>query len=418
MNDSRKELENKLQDYLEHVPPGAMKSLFLRIAIRLFKYFYLFFRWFLPPPPHNKCDILVLGTCKENITRTENIWKVLRTKGYSVTTTHLGPQDKYLIALKYRLPVWLHAHYALFFDELYAQYLLFKYKPKVLCGFMSMGTLPSFMRYYAQKCTTIFIPHAIMVNRITRSSSDYDYMCVFGQSSIDNLRQLPYRIGTTKVLTLGSPHILETDRLPPSKAVKSCVFFSTWALEKDNIATEKARESFHIFCEWARKNQDFTVYIKLHPLETGTYVTTHTQDMPNITILEKGISLKDAIEPASFAITYVSMASLEAALMQRPTVMCNPDRPTPDIDDPYANDSILHLERFLSQRAKSVNELEDRISELLENYTYYVEQCKKYVEYHLTHTHNSQKHYVETIAALVTKNSLEDTTVLEECILK
>jgi len=388
--------------YNKYLLKSTSKIFFFWLVKVLLKFFYIICSPFLRASYTKECDILVVGTCDVDINNSIGVWNKLIQSGFSVKQIVLKAYTKYHFNKLGDLSFDITTPASLFFEQLYSKYIVKKYNPKIICSFISSGVIPSLLKSEMKgKGFTIFISHAIIPITDNYTSLDYDYYLIFGQSSLVNLQKLPLRIGSPKIILSGSPMISKNYSLKPINVpIKTLLYFSTWGIETFEERFEVLRKSFDVIIKWAIKHPEYNLLIKLHPLENGKYVYEHTSKIKNITILDKDTSMIDALKNVSIVITTFSVASIEAAMMNRPIIVCNYDLLDKRSADSYKSDAFLHLEKFFPPRARNVEDLHDRITTVEKNYKYYVSQCQKYAKYHLGHTTDSQEHISEIISAI------------------
>lgn len=326
-------------------------------------------------PSITPTDILFLHPYKLGVMRTEALWRSLGNRGFKIYHEVILPSK----ILKKRM---LCNHIRnipeeFIFEFAYAKYIVKKYEPKILCSFMDSAVLSSFLRHELKGYGKyINIAHSISGSTEAFTMFDFDYYFVFGKSSIKNIMNNPVRVGNTKAVLAGSPFITSHFVLNPNYEKKNILFFSYYlpAAIKDILLG-----NLKIVLEWAKIHPEYNLYIKLHPLENPSTIRRLSKGI-NIKVLEKNVSMDDALKDVSLVLLSWSSAAVEAALLNRPIVVVN------DSDIP---DTFLYLEKFFQPRAKSVKELHEAITKTFNDYEKYLSQCKKFVDYHLEHKTDS-----------------------------
>ncbi|MFC2087675.1 CDP-glycerol glycerophosphotransferase family protein, partial [Bacteroidota bacterium] len=321
-----------------------------------------------------KVDILVFNTNKIDFQNTELIWNILKERGYSVRLVLPSVKQLFLAALFFRDK--LKIPYKIYYWSVFSRYLIKKFEPGIICSFKSYDVMPSFLRKHAQaSCKTVFLPHGLQPPIHLYTSFDYDYYLAFGKGGLKCIEDNKLRIGSTKVILSGSPIIKKHYSLDPGKPTKNILFFSDWWIEKNYQNTVRNLE---IVIDWAKENPDYKLLIKLHPSEKGEFIKDQVNSIQNITVLDKSISMVEALINISICITAWSVASIEAALLNRPTVVVNHLEYDESSDNYIQSDKYLYIESFFPRRAVNSSELKLRIEQVLKNYDYYLEQCKKF----------------------------------------
>ncbi|NOU48473.1 MAG: hypothetical protein HOO86_15645 [Bacteroidales bacterium] len=322
------------------------------------------------------CDILVVITSVVDYSQTESLWTALENKGYKISI--VIDKSKNLMKSAFLSKVSSKIPACLVPFASFASLLIKRHNPKLICVFAHFDVLPSFLRNFSN-AKTIYIPHAIMDSSYLYSSIDYDYYFVFGESSLVNLKENKNKFGKTKLVKTGSPVIRESYKLQRTTPNHNLLFFSTWSIGKDKNLTA----NFHLLLDFIAKHQDFKLFIKPHPKEDTTYIENAVEKIINIQILDKKVDMVTALGTASIVITNYSTASIEATLLNRPVVVVNMFDLDETSTDFRISDKYLYLENYFPSRAKTIDEIEDRIFQVLENYDYYLDQCKEFSKFHL-----------------------------------
>lgn len=258
------------------------------------------------------------------------------------------------------------------FDSAYAEYIIEKYKPKILLTFMDCDVISFFlkekMRNYGK---VINIAHGVSAATHRFSMFDFDYLFLLGQSSLKNISKNPVRFGSTKAILAGSIFVNENFLLPPNKEMKNILFFSSWLPpEIKNVVLR----NFSIVSEYAVQHKEYDFFIKLHPLEDPTIWKKKSKGINNIHILKRNIEMKEALRGVSLVLHQWSNASLEAALLNRPSI---------SVDVRGTIDDYLLFDHFFTPKATNAKVLHERISETFQNYDHYLKKCDAYASYHL-----------------------------------
>lgn len=364
----------------------------LRFAIKVF---YLIIRPFLPNTKNDFCDILLIGA-PANTKRFEGINQILRNAELRIKVFKVENEIDYVKKLFSKNNLLKKVPANLFIHYLIAEYFVNKYKPKVLCTFAPMGVGASLFTHVMQKTgKTVFIPHSIAGFDYRYSSTDHDYYLVFGESSIVNLKKNTIRIGNTKAVKVGSPFINYPTQ-EPNLDKKSVLFFSS----SGTLFSKDKAKYYKILEKWAAKNTEIYLLIKLHPLENDNFAEEVAKKYDNVTVLDTNTKIDSAIKQVSCVISTWSNASIEAAYLKRPSVIFNITPYNENSDDFRESDKFLYLEKYFPKRAANAEELQDRIETVFNNYDYYLEQCEKFVKYHLEYTHESPKVIANVIQSI------------------
>ena len=365
-----------------------------RIVLFFLKYFAIIIRPFLPKIEAEKCDILVWGNSESHIKRSNKIWNLLREKNYNVKIIIPGQKrflTKYIF--KYKINFNPKVHYEIFFHHAFASYLTQKFDFKIICDYHNYEVTSALIKQelsVSQK--SIFIPHGKIRNSIRHSCFTFDYYLVFGESSIEKIKENKFRLGSTKLIKTGSAFIPSTYILKPNNNFKNILFFSNWAVSYH----PESKRGFEIVVNWAKQHPEYNLFIRLHPLEDGIYVKEKTTTIKNITVQDKSLTLKQSLENVSLTIATGSNASIEAAVMNRPSIVALDKDYNPNSNDVFESDSNFYLEKYFPERARNSEQLQTRIEQIFNNYEFYLKNCSEYVKYHLEYTTDAS-HYITEI---------------------
>jgi len=331
------------------------------------------------------------------IARAEPLWKTLEKKGFRVGHEVLSAKKIFLRRMFCPPDEKFPAE--LVFDAALAKFLVKKYTPKVVCSFTS--STATFIRHALHQHTggrTVFLAHSVLPTRPYTTNFDFDYALLFGKSSLENILANSVRLGSTKAVLTGSPFITPDYVLPPARTKKNVLFFSTWLTSFSGSGVEKELlcQNTQIVIEWARLHPEFHLYIKLHPLEEPDFIGSLVKESQNITVLDKAVSMPDALRNSAIVLHSWSAASLEAALLQRPTVIVNArDLPATHL----LPQNFLSLTDFFL-RARTVEELQQCIVATFAQYDKFLQRCREFVQLHLERTTDSIEFMTRCIEAI------------------
>jgi len=361
-------------------------------------------RLLFPFPDPTPCDILFLHGTERSLKQTELLWKALEHKHLTihheiVASLNRNWFKRKLLPPDQNLPDGLLSEHAL------AKFCIAKHQPKVVCA--TANAFAAFIRHELHKQTggkSIYIFSA-PPNIRSAAVVDADYLFLHGKTSLQTICESPVRLGHAKAVLTGSYCVTPDNRLEPNRDKKKILFFSTWYAWISNPPTKTVEclqqtllHNVHIVIQWAKEHPEFQLFVKIHPSEDPKYIYQLTRDIPNITVLNKSISMRDALKDASLALLSWSAASLEAAMHQRPLVIVNAG----DLRD-SANTLLPHnhlaLEDFFL-RARTAEELHQHIVYTFEHYDRFVERCHEFIHQHLEHTTDAidfMTHCIEAI---------------------
>ena len=279
----------------------------------------------------------------------------------------------------------------------YSTYIIDYFRPKVLITLADTLLYSPFLKNEIRgKGTYANISHSVTGSNRAFSMVDFDYMFIFGESSLKNLQKNNLLFGSSAIIKTGSPYFnyIET-KLRRINLRNKILYLSQY--EPSGVPDNKnaIQISKKLIYEFAKSNPNEEVLIKLHPLEGETSWDKYS--LPNISVLNPKVNWESIVNKVNIAITCFSNASLEVSSYSVPVIMLCPY----NIKDEY-----LYIEKYFNKRVISVPELEDRISEVRNNYDSYIDSCLRYVNFHIEHRNGIEK-ISELILKLVAGEQLK-----------
>jgi len=341
-------------------------------------------------PESQPCDILFLYVSKALNYRCDPLKRVLTQKGFLTADEAIMPPKNVLLN-RYLCKPKISYPKEFLYEAAYAQYIVKKYQPKILITFMDSSILSVFLREEMKPFGKVInIAHGVTCDTNLFSMIDFDYLFLFGKRSLENLKRNKVLFGTTRVVLTGSPFITPDFILPANYAKKNILFFSSWIPKNER---DLILNNFNIVRDWAKLHQEYHLYVKLHPspLEDPMVWEKLAHGIRNITILDKKVDTKEALENVSLAVVLWSCASFEASILNRPVVIVNNcDR----------EENFLYLENFFLPRSRSAEELHANILLTFDNYDFYLGKCKEFINYHFEHVHDSITYIADCIESI------------------
>lgn len=348
----------------------------------------------LPKIQPQSCDILVFANSKNHLKRSRGLWDILEKKGFIIKYYCGAPNFPPKFLFKNKIPFNPKVPSALFIDHAFARFLTQKYRFQLICDYHNFETASVLIKQeLSESQKNIFIPHGKIRNSFKHSVFTFDYYLAFGESSLEQILNNPARLGSSKIVKTGSAFIPENFELPVCRNSRKVLFFSNWAVDKH----PESNRGFEILINWAVQHPEYTVYIRLHPLENGKYVREKTAKISNMIVQDKSLSLKESLENVSIAIATGSNASIEAAILRRPSVVVLDKDYNPDSADEFESDSNFRIERFFPERARNADELHERITRVTDNYNFYLKKCEEYASYHIERPHDARPYMADVI---------------------
>ncbi len=259
----------------------------------------------------------------------------------------------------------------------YAEYLVRRFQPRVVVTFDTNGlSIPLRRQANRAGARSVQIAHGVIGDSEMFRIFDFDYYFVFGQSSVDAVLRQKARIGSTKLVASGSFLIDENFCLPPTHERSRVLFLSSWL---HPAVREILLRNFQALAEWARTRAGLTLVVKPHPLEDVSILRDVLAGAPDVHFLDKQTDMRTAIAACALAITGWSVASIEAAILNRPAVVLN------DSD----NADFLELESYYLPRARNAQELQQRIDDTFADYARFLDAADRLVRRHYDRTTDS-----------------------------
>ncbi len=342
-------------------------------------------------PVPESCDILFLHTYHAEPQRISALVRRLERRGVEVENEVLD--EARAIRKRELMRPSAATQRGLWLKAAYAKYVVAANRPKVLVTLENDRVMSSFLRAEMENHGTyVNISHGVTNNVFSHCVTDFDYYFLYGDSSLRHLRQNPVRIGCTCCVLSGSPFFdensfpraLEERRLP-----NEVLFFSSSTSPRKDW--DHLRHSARIVAEWAGDNPSFRVRVKLHPLEDPAYVRQVFAGVPNVIVLRQDVGLDEALAGVSLVMHAWSNASIEAAVAGIPSVV---------VKDSDEVDEYLYLERYFPARARTPDEINKRVHEVLENYDQYRERTAAFLREHVARA-DSLDYIADTLTGLV-----------------
>ncbi|MRI31606.1 capsule biosynthesis protein [Endozoicomonas sp. OPT23] len=320
-------------------------------------------------------DILIFQHSEKiiNLNRKKKLKKNLNKKGFTISET--GFQKKWSVISKHLLskpkssiPLRFYYYAA------YAEYLIETYNPKIILNDRNGMLMAPFLREAINKRggKLIQLAHATTTEYDWQfTMNDYDYYFLFGESSLESLRQYKNIYGTSEIVLSGSHMIDESYDIPALPESNKKVLLL--GMGPDREKTALAQSNYQITLNWILNNPEYQLFIKPHPRSQSEFWRTAESSSNQITLLASDINLAQTLVKCSIVISIESNAILEASLAKRPIAFLNM----------YKTTDIFSLEKFLGDRCYDLKSLEKKIREIESNYITYIDMTEKLSEYHL-----------------------------------
>ncbi len=347
-----------------------------------------------PPGRRIPSDVLLLHGYDGGLRRAAGLRRALEDLGLAVADHILETRLQRLLRRRFghpghRVPLrWR-------LDAYYAGYLLWRYAPKIVVCSEYRSPLVACLRLAcAGRSKLINIAHSVVPLSEHATMFDYDYYFVLGPSSVEHCEGQSLRFGATRLVEGG--HVLSeiaADCLPAGDR-RTIVFFSQLSselLRSSRRERELVFANTRVVIEFARRHPDFTVLVKLHPLEAGDLAAALARGVDNVRVLDRAFGLREAVASAALAVVMWSNAAIDAAMLGRPVVRVN---------CAGDSDSYLEVERYFLPPARSAEELFDRVTTVVDQYDRFVRAAAVFVARHVRYSTGAESFVARCIASV------------------
>lgn len=360
-------------------------------------------------PTPTPCDILLIGYGD----KMQAVLSILEKKGLRIQRESLAA--KRILANNMLAEPQKSLPRSLVYYDAVAKFLVRQYQPKVVCCSLDYSPLAPFLRHELHTIggTCINIAHAVTPAKYTCSMFDFDYYFLFGQSSLRNIYANPVRIGGTNAVLTGSPFVRPKEVLPPPNPENHNVLFFSQVKHVTSHRFFYAPthmkyliESAEIVIQWAKAHPEFHLFVKQHPGGDEPFIHRLCRGIPNVTVLEKSVPMVEALREVALVINTASNASLEAAILNRPTVVINKSG---------LWQNYLAFEDFFLPAATNAKELHHNILQTFDQYDALLSRTQAFVKFHLEHITDSVKFIADCVEAIYQdEENFTSEPILEE----
>jgi len=326
-------------------------------------------------PASEPCDFLLLQGAPKVIPlqRKRRLIEALRAAGHDlVETAQEDPQAIIAGRLLARPPQPVPLRY--FGYAAYAEWLVERHDPRLLINDRNGSLCSPFLRLSLNRRgrPLVHLAHATTLESSRRlGMTDYDYYFLFGQSSLDALRERPLRFGDTRALLAGSHMVDRAYDLPPADAALRTLLILGVGPDKEKEAGYQ--RTYALLRDWAGQNPHYRVLVKAHPRSRMAFWREAEARHGNIEVLPLDCSLAAALGQASVVVNIMSNAVVEAALARRPIVYCNLG----------GERDIFAQARFFGEAVTSVEGLGPRLLDIERDYARHLGQARSFAHHHL-----------------------------------
>jgi hypothetical protein len=197
----------------------------------------------------------------------------------------------------------------------FAWYLKEKYTPKIIFQGDDRNYISAIIKKISG-ATLINIAHCVSCPTANFNVFDYHYYLLFGKSSVENLKKIPVSYGKTKIVMMGSLYLHDKNENKMVVRSNDPIFFfsSQWLAPSIKEDINWVRQTIN---KLIKRNPNWKFIIKLHPVEVEP---DWVFSSPNVRILERDVSYRDALQNVNFHLTHHSAFTLESSVCNIPTI--------------------------------------------------------------------------------------------------
>lgn len=355
------------------------------------------------------CDVLVLYR-RKNARQDTRLVELLSEKHRVKSAFQVKRPKMIKQRLLAKVP-WL-VPASLYIQASYAQFLVYKYQPKIIITSANGSALSPFLRAAMNDSagSIVHIAHSVPTeNHRGFSLIDVDYYFVYGKSSIDKLQQRQHLFGTAKCIETGSWVINELDTemtLNENKMEKAVLLLGSGPKVELRDSTEKI---YKLVIAWVLDHPEFKLYFKPHPRSDCGLWNRLIVDI-DANKFEKIDNLSSNVAHCYAAIAPYTNAVLDVSLLGIPPLWIS----TKDDDDEFS------YEDFFGMRTDNEQQLSEKLTDYIDRPDFYKEQTKLFANYHIHHPQQGVAEFMaETIEQImIGKGELLDGEIVSESQMK
>lgn len=318
----------------------------------------------------------------------DHLVAALKIRGLSVTEIPTESNTNIIMKRLFTAPPFkVPLHFRLYAS--YAAHLVQKFQPKVILTDKNGSPLSPFLKLCVEPYgRLVHVAHSVTTDNFTVFGMiDYHYYFLFGQSSLDKLKNRDVLFGSAKAVLTG-PFLADQDfTLPPTDPYKHILLFGIGPnLEKYT----NYRNMYDIVKKWILANQDYTLHVKVHPRSDYDYWESCARSLANVKVLPKSWNMVECLRNVSVVLSIYTNAVIDAALLNRPSLL-------------VCNDEIkdeLDVEKFFFPRARTEQQLSENIKKILSDYETYLVKARKFARYHLQHEQDSVDYIADCVSSI------------------
>ena len=345
------------------------------------------------------CDVLVLHPSYNSfrLKRKQKLIDKLRASGVNVVET-VALDENDIIKQKASCGPFLYGRLFRCYEG-YANWLKEKFNPKIIITDRNGSIYSPFLKSRTpDDSVTFHLSHAVLTAQSSRFSMlEYDYYCLYGRSSLEYLRSLPYVFGSCKIVLGGSVLFDERFKLPSADTSFPLLFLG---MGPELESSSEGRKIYELVRDWQRLSGR-KLYIRLHQRSKGEFWRSLSQ---------KGIEVlpdepfQESAARVSLVLAPYTNAVVDAALLRRPVQL---------IAFPEEKD-FLQVEKYFGCRVFDFEGLDKAINRHLHDYKKSIAACVDFSEFHLEQGVNSVNYINDVLLDLLKMKAASEAISIDQ----
>lgn len=323
-------------------------SYFNRFKLKLRMFFkgclaLIFYRKNISEPI--ECDVLLIHPSLKSYKqgRKKKFINMLKNKGL-VVEEFIEGKDKDIIFKRQfckveKIPFFFK------WDAYHANYILNKYRAKVILTERNGWVIPSFIKKLrGEGSIVVHMAHSIPTGQSSKYNYyDYDFYFLYGESSFDYLNALKGSYGSCRVVFKGPYFFYDDRKYNKSRCSNNNITFLCSGPDFETLDT------YIEICGWVKRLVEFEVinklYIKCHPRGENQSWIRFSKDYSDRVEIVEALSLNDSLDNSDYAVMGYTNAIVDAAYYGIPIIMLGDSK------------DFFNINKFSIPWAKSYEEL-------------------------------------------------------------
>ena len=391
MSNSSEKNADKLLFWYSSVKKTTFKSSIKYLKSCFYLYLLSFCSFFLrrESVAEQSCDVLLIQASEKVIGYNRKAKLKERLKDENIVLREIAVlSDAKVLLHRLLLGPIQSKGFKYFFLKAYSKFLVCKYNPKIILNDRNGSLLSIFLKDEIDRKGGVFVQlaHATTTEDSRKLAlNDYHYYFLFGMSSYDSLMKRKVLIGESKAVIVGS-HMIDTayDMPLPIAENKTVLLLG---VGPDREKQDLGMLNYQVIYDWIKTRPDITLLVKAHPRSSLEFWGQKDQLANNIKLLEKNLTLSDALNLSSVVISIMSNAIIEAALTKRPLIC---------VDATNSKD-IFTFESMCSPICRNKNDLNSAYNMIQDEFDRHIERSYSFGCYHLSNGFNGLDKTVSVI---------------------